>query len=70
MQYLYDVMQYLYDYNPFIFTILFGLLESSRITLFKILILEKIEVKVTEKCKKISVFRDLGHNYLSEKIIK
>ena len=34
------------------FTILFGLSESSKIILYKYFILEIIETKVTEKCKK------------------
>ena len=38
--------------NPFIFTILLGLSESSKITLFKDFIFEIIYIKVTENCKK------------------
>ena len=38
--------------NLFICTILFGLSESSKITLFKDFILEIIEFKVTGKCKR------------------
>ena len=47
--------------NTFICTILYGQLEYPQITLFKDLILEIINAKVTEKWKK-AIFRDFGLN--------
>ena len=51
--------------NPFICTILFNLSESSKITLFKNVILEIIESKVKKKSKKKAISHDFGLNYLS-----
>ena len=49
--------------NRFICTILFGLLESSKITLFKDLVGKIIEAKVRE-ITFFSLFRDFELNYL------
>ena len=51
IEYLFDYNTK-YAYNPLIFTILFGLSESSKIALFKDIFLAIIEAKVTKKCKK------------------
>ena len=50
--------------SPVICTILFGLSESYKITLFKDLILEVIEDKVAIKSKENLIFRDFEHKYL------
>ena len=51
--------------NIFICKILFGISESSKITLLKDFILELIKFKVTEKSKKKHFDRDFGLKYPS-----
>ena len=56
--------------NLFIFTILGGLSESSKITLFKDFNLEIAKFKVTEIRKKGVIFRDFSLKYLFDKTFK
>ena len=52
-------------FNPFICTIVFGISESSNITIFKDFILEIIEFKITEKSKKKPFFATLASTIFS-----
>ena len=54
----------------FICTVLFGLLESPKITLFNDLFMGIIKVKVTENGIYSALFRDFKLNYPQKKIPK
>ena len=56
--------------NLFICTIIFNLLESTKITLFKDLLEKQIEAKVAENGFFFALFRDFELNYLQDKIFK
>ena len=56
--------------DTFICTVLFGLLESPKITLFNDLFMGIIKVKVTENGIYFALFRDFKLNYPQKKIPK